>query len=89
MKTVVVGIIGGTGYTGMELLRLFNQHPAARVQCITSRAEAGKNVSELFPALRGQADLKFSDPEHWASRGFRTGPSRARITIMPPARWRR
>ena len=62
MKSVVVGIIGGTGYTGMELLRLFDQHPAVRVRCITSRAENGKSVSELFPALRGKFDLVFSDP---------------------------
>ena len=59
---VKVGIVGGTGYTGVELLRLLAGHRGARVEVITSRAEAGKRVSELFPSLRGHYDLVFSDP---------------------------
>ena len=57
-----VGIIGGTGYTGMELLRLLASHPRANVSTITSREEAGTHVTELFPSLRGSCDLVFTDP---------------------------
>ena len=57
-----VGIVGGTGYTGVELLRLLARHPEVRIRVITSRKEAGMTVAELFPSLRGQLDLQFSDP---------------------------
>ena len=60
---VKVGIVGGTGYTGVELLRLLAQHPHAEIVAITSRAEAGLPVAQLFPSLRGSIDLKFSDPK--------------------------
>lgn len=57
-----VGIVGGTGYTGVELLRLLALHPKVKIKAITSRNEAGMAVSELFTNLRGYIDLKFSDP---------------------------
>ena len=57
------GIIGGTGYTGVELLRLLARHPDVTPACITSRSEAGLAVSQMFPSLRGAIDLEFSDPE--------------------------
>jgi len=57
-----VGIIGGTGYTGAELLRLLLGHPGAQIQAITSRAEAGAPVSSLFSNLHGLTDLCFVDP---------------------------
>lgn len=60
---VKVGIVGGTGYTGVELLRLLAAHPAVRVTMITSRAEAGRAVVDLFPNLRGSFDLVFSEPD--------------------------
>lgn len=59
---IKVGIVGGTGYTGVELLRILVQHPKVRLQVITSRQESGMGVDELFPSLRGQVALKFSDP---------------------------
>ncbi len=59
---IKIGIVGGTGYTGVELLRILAQHPSAQLEVITSRKEAGMPVSELFPSLRGRVDLKFSDP---------------------------
>lgn len=59
---IKVGIVGGTGYTGVELLRLLAQHPQARVVAITSRGDAGMAVAEMFPSLRGRVDLKFQDP---------------------------
>ncbi|MER2512505.1 MAG: N-acetyl-gamma-glutamyl-phosphate reductase [Nitrosomonas ureae] len=57
-----VGIVGGTGYTGVELLRLLTLHPKVKIKAITSRSEAGINVADLFTNLRGYIDLKFSDP---------------------------
>jgi N-acetyl-gamma-glutamyl-phosphate reductase len=57
-----VGIVGGTGYTGVELLRLLVQHPKVKIKAITSRGEAGMPVADLFTNLRGHIDLKFSDP---------------------------
>jgi N-acetyl-gamma-glutamyl-phosphate reductase len=58
-----VGIVGGTGYTGVELLRLLSTHAEAEVVMITSRAEDGVAVDELFPSLRGAMDLRFSTPD--------------------------
>lgn len=61
---VKVGIVGGTGYTGVELLRLLAQHPQVEVAVITSRSEDGVKVTEMFPNLRGHYDgLAFSVPD--------------------------
>ena len=57
-----VGIVGGTGYTGVELLRILSDHPEVSIRAITSRKEAGMGVAELFPSLRGRVSLKFCDP---------------------------
>ena len=59
---VKVGIIGGTGYTGVELLRLLANHPQVSLQVITSRSNAGVAVSDMFPNLRGKVDLEFTEP---------------------------
>ena len=59
---IKAGIVGGTGYTGVELLRLLAQHPEVRLQAITSRKEAGMAVSDLFPSLRGRVGLQFVEP---------------------------
>ena len=61
---IKVGIVGGTGYTGVELLRLLAQHPQVELRSITSRSEAGISVAEMFPSLRGRVDLKFTTPEN-------------------------
>jgi N-acetyl-gamma-glutamyl-phosphate reductase len=60
---IKVAIVGGTGYTGAELLRLLAKHPHARAEIITSRGEEGKAASDLFPNLRGYCDLKFTAPD--------------------------
>ena len=60
---IKVGIVGGTGYTGVELLRLLAQHPQVTIQAITSRTEAGMAVADMFPSLRGRIDLKFTTPD--------------------------
>jgi len=59
---IKVGIVGGTGYTGVELLRLLAQHPSVEIATITSRGDAGSPVSAMFPNLRGWVDLAFEDP---------------------------
>ena len=59
---IKVGVVGGTGYTGVELLRILAAHPQVEVAAITSRAEAGVKVADYFPSLRGRYDLAFSDP---------------------------
>ena len=60
---IKVGIVGGTGYTGVELLRMLVNHPQAEVVAITSRAEEGLRVDELYPSLRGHLDIRFSLPD--------------------------
>ncbi|OWY39783.1 N-acetyl-gamma-glutamyl-phosphate reductase [Xenophilus sp. AP218F] len=60
---IKVGIVGGTGYTGVELLRLLAGHPRARVTAVTSRKDAGTRVDAMFPSLRGRVDLAFSTPD--------------------------
>ena len=59
---IKVGIVGGTGYTGVELLRILSQHPEVSLQAITSRKEVGLAVADMFPSLRGKVALKFCDP---------------------------
>ena len=60
---IKVGIVGGTGYTGVELLRLLSQHPHAELVAITSRKEDGLPVADMYSNLRGVVDLKFSSPD--------------------------
>lgn len=59
---VKIGIVGGTGYTGVELLRLLAIHPRAEIVAVTSRGEAGMPVADMFPSLRGLVNVAFSDP---------------------------
>lgn len=60
---IKVGIVGGTGYTGVELLRLLAAHPKVELQVITSRSEAGRPVADLYPNLRSHLDIAFSEPD--------------------------
>lgn len=59
---IKVGVVGGTGYTGVELLRLLAAHPRATLAAITSRKDAGTAVADMFPSLRGRVSLQFTDP---------------------------
>ncbi len=60
---IKVGIVGGTGYTGAELLRILARHPRASVEVLTSRQEAGRRADELFPHLRGHCEAVFAQPD--------------------------
>ncbi len=82
-----VGIVGGTGYTGVELLRLLSAHPEVELAAITSRAEAGRRVDELFPNLRGHSDLSFSEPDAGVLAGcdlvFYATPHNVAMNMVP------
>jgi N-acetyl-gamma-glutamyl-phosphate reductase len=58
-----IGVVGATGYTGVELLRLLVSHPDVEIAAVTSRKEAGNRVDSLFPNLRGHVDLDFTSPD--------------------------
>ena len=59
---LAVGVVGGTGYTGAELLRLLVMHPQVELKYVTSRSESGNKVADLFPNLRGFTDICFTEP---------------------------
>lgn len=60
---IKAGIVGGTGYTGVELMRLLLHHPHVEIACVTSRADAGNSVSSVYPHLYGLLDIKFIEPD--------------------------
>ncbi|MCF7522014.1 N-acetyl-gamma-glutamyl-phosphate reductase [Neisseria sp. ZJ106] len=62
-QIIKAGIVGATGYTGVELLRLLANHPNVEVCAVTSRSEAGVAVADYFPSLRGVYDLTFQTPD--------------------------
>lgn len=66
---IKAGIVGGTGYTGVELLRLLAQHPEVELKAITSRKEAGTPVARMFPSLRRRVDITFTEPTPRALAG--------------------
>jgi N-acetyl-gamma-glutamyl-phosphate reductase len=86
-NSIKVGIVGGTGYTGVELLRLLAGHPQAELCVITSRSEAGMPVADMFPSLRGQVALKFAAPDPKALVGcdvvFFATPNGTAMTMVP------
>ena len=63
MTVKKIGIVGATGYTGVELLRILATHPDIEISYVTSRSNAGMRVDAMFPNLRGFVDLEFSDPD--------------------------
>ncbi len=81
------GIVGGTGYTGVELLRLLTQHPEVDLVAITSRSEAGTPVADMFPNLRGHVDLAFSEPDFSQLKKcdvvFFATPNGTAMTLVP------
>jgi N-acetyl-gamma-glutamyl-phosphate reductase len=85
--TLKTGIVGGTGYTGVELLRLLAGHPEVELSVITSRSEAGREVADLFPNLRGVLDIRFTEPDIEALAGcdavFFATPNGTAMTMAP------
>ncbi len=61
--TIRVSILGGSGYTGVELLRILFSHPEVEVVSVTSRKHAGQRVQDVFPSMTGFYDLKFIEPD--------------------------
>lgn len=84
---IKIGIVGGTGYTGVELLRILAVHPETEVVCITSRSEAGMPVADMYPNLRGHFDLAFSEPDPAVLSGcdlvFFATPHGVAMRMMP------
>ena len=84
---IKVGVVGGTGYTGVELLRLLVNHPAIELHVITSRSEAGRAVVDLFPNLRGFTTLEFTQPDAAALEQcdlvFFATPNGTAMTMVP------
>ncbi len=84
---IKTGVVGGTGYTGVELLRLLLGHPDVELTVITSRAEAGRPVADLFPNLRGHTGLAFTAPDAGGLEAcdlvFFATPNGAAMTMVP------
>ncbi|TLM68431.1 MAG: N-acetyl-gamma-glutamyl-phosphate reductase [Deltaproteobacteria bacterium] len=83
-----VAVIGASGYTGVELLRLLAGHPGVTVTCVTSRQQAGQSLSEAFPSLAGSYDLMFEAVEPAALAGradlvFLAVPHQAAMGMVP------
>ncbi len=81
-------IVGGSGYTGVELIRIIHLHPEAEVVAVTSRTHAGEPVDALFPSLAGACDLRFREPapQELASMAdvvFTAVPHQAAMAIIP------
>jgi N-acetyl-gamma-glutamyl-phosphate reductase len=83
-----VAVVGASGYTGVELLRILHCHPEVAVTCVTSEQSAGKRISELFPTLRGRCDmvLEHLEPVRIAERAdvvFTALPHKAAMEVVP------
>jgi N-acetyl-gamma-glutamyl-phosphate reductase len=85
---IKVAIVGASGYTGVELLRLLINHPQVEITCATSRQNAGSPISSVFPSLLGRSDLVFDpvDVSLIASRAkvvFTALPHKAAMAVVP------
>ena len=83
-----VAIVGASGYTGLELIRLLNGHPGVAVSCLTSEQSAGKRISEVFPTLRDRCDLLLENLEPVRVAGkaeviFTALPHKAAMAVIP------
>jgi N-acetyl-gamma-glutamyl-phosphate reductase len=83
-----IAIVGGSGYTGIELLRILKLHPRTDVVAVTSRKYAGHPVEEVFPSLHGYNDLLFTEPDvNYLSSSaewiFTAVPHKAAMSVVP------
>ncbi len=83
-----VAIVGASGYTGVELLRILYTHPEAAVTCVTSEQSAGKRISDVFPSLRSRCDMVLEnlEPVRVAEKAdfiFTALPHKAAMEVVP------
>lgn len=83
-----VAIVGASGYTGVELLRILYGHPEVAVTCVTSEQSAGKRISDVFPSLRGRCELLLEnlEPVRIAEKAdfiFTALPHKAAMEVVP------
>ena len=83
-----VAIVGASGYTGLELIRILHCHPEVVVTCVTSERSAGKRISDVFPTLRGRCDLVLEnlEPVRVAEKAdiiFTALPHKAAMEVVP------
>ena len=83
-----VAIVGASGYTGIELLRILQCHPEAVVTCLTSEQSAGKRISDVFPSVRTRCDLQLEnlEPAAVADKAdviFTALPHKAAMEVVP------
>jgi len=83
-----VAIVGASGYTGLELIRILHCHPEVAVTCVTSERSAGKPVSDVFPTLRGRCDLVLEnlEPVRVAEKAdiiFTALPHKSAMEVVP------
>lgn len=83
-----IAIVGASGYTGLELIRLLDRHPLVEISCVTSEQSAGKRISDTFPTLRGRCDLVLEalDPAVVAAKAdliFTALPHQAAMKVVP------
>jgi len=85
---IKAAILGGSGYTGFELLRILGNHPAVQVTTITSRQRKGCRIEEVFPGLNSILNLTFEDPANFRAYSkadiiFSALPHHASMEIAP------
>jgi len=85
---ITVAIVGASGYTGLELIRLLDRHPEVMITSVTSEQSAGKPISDLFPSLRGRCELLLEplDPAVIAAKAeliFTALPHQAAMAVVP------
>ncbi len=85
---ISVAIVGASGYTGLELIRLLDRHPEVMITSVTSEQSAGKKISDLFPTLRGRCDLLLEplEPAAIAAKAeliFTALPHQAAMAVVP------
>lgn len=83
-----VAVVGASGYTGVELVRILHCHPEVALTCVTSEQNAGKRISEVFPSLRGRCDLVLEnlEPVRIAAKAdliFTALPHKAAMEVVP------
>jgi N-acetyl-gamma-glutamyl-phosphate reductase len=88
MTKLRIGIIGASGYTGVELARILSTHPLCELTLVTSRQYAGQPLSTIFPSLRERVDLKYTTPEpenllNKADFFFTAVPHKTAMNIVP------